>query len=101
MHDLRRLTSQPMMPVQTRVPSAPRPLQPATLMSPTFRMRALAFALLVLLAPAKLRAQADASALPSVDALTTMLDSRDPQVRAQAVSALGTLDVSLLPQATR
>jgi hypothetical protein len=30
-----------------------------------------------------------------------MLDSRDPDVRAQAVSALGTLDVSLLPQATR
>jgi hypothetical protein len=30
-----------------------------------------------------------------------MLDSRDPDVRAQAVSALGTLDVSILPQATR
>ena len=38
---------------------------------------------------------------PSIDSLTTVLDSPDADSRAEAISVLGTLDPSLLPSKTR
>lgn len=55
---------------------------------------------LLLSAPASIRAQGETPPT-NIDSLTAILDSPNTDSRARAVSALGTLDPSLLPHGTR